>query len=168
MTRSRTARLVAVAALLSAATACSDSTTPYSPTAPPPPPVAPAGPPAVVSSGFPALERAGDIYAEVGAPYSYPASLQFHGGSIVSRLVLYRDRRFELQFSSARFGFFAYGGSYVRTGASIDFSWDGWSTAGPWGATGTVHDAVVHLGYNQVMQLTDFVDGDYALVPGTP
>jgi hypothetical protein len=157
----------ALAALLGLAAACADVTPPAAPYAIPP--AAPPGPAAAPpGAGFPELARAGDVYAEAGTPYGDLATRQFHGGALTSRLVLYRDGTFGLQFSSARFGPFEYGGSYVRSGASITFGWAGWSTAGPWGATATVRGDTLRVEYNDIMRLTDFVDGDYVRVAGTP
>ena len=158
-----------VAALLLLAAACADSTAPANrPPAPataPPAPVPVATVPPAAAPGFPVLQRAGVTYTEVDAPYGYPGSTQYHGGQLESRFVLYDDGRFALQFSSPRFGFFEYGGWYERTGSQITFGWDGWSLAGPWGATGTLRGDTLHVAYNSVMQLTDFVDGDYVREP---
>jgi hypothetical protein len=158
----RTAALVATVALLIGAVGCEDVVTTPSQSRPPsaPPTSPPAGP--VASGGsFPDLVRAGEIYGELGAPYGYPASLQYHDGILASRFVLYRDSTFGLQFSSGRFGFFEYRGSFVRTDSSITFNWEGWSTAGPWGATAKIRGDTLHVVYNAIMMLTDFVDADY-------
>jgi hypothetical protein len=160
------------ALLLLLSAACSDSTAPVgrsvvpSTSSPTPAPVATV--PTAAAPDFPALQRPGVVYAEVGAPYGDPASTQFHGGQLASRFVFYDDGRSGLQFSSPRFGFFEYGGSYARTDAQVAFVWDGWSTAGPWGATGTLRGDTLHVTYNLVMQLSDFVDGDYVRVRVAP
>ena len=85
----------------------------------------------------------------------------------IARYVFYADGTFGLQFSSARAGFFEYRGRYTRTDARITFDWDGWSIAGPWGATGTLSGDTLRVEYNTIMQATDFVDGMYVRVPGT-
>jgi hypothetical protein len=49
----------------------------------------------------------------------------------------------------------------------ITFDWEGWSAAGPWGATGSIRGDSLTVEYNLIMQLTDFEDAVYALVPST-
>jgi hypothetical protein len=49
----------------------------------------------------------------------------------------------------------------------ITFEWEGWSVAGPWGATATISDDSLSVEYNLIMQLTDFEDAVYVLVPST-
>ncbi len=55
-----------------------------------------------------------------------------------SRFVLYDNGAFELQYV----GLGEYRGGYTEANGVINFQWEGWSTAGPWGATGTV--MVIH------------------------
>jgi hypothetical protein len=158
-------------ALLVLSAACADSTGPARSTGPytsPPPSVPVATVPAAPTPDFPTPQRPGVIYTEAGAPYGYAGSTQFHGGLLTSRFVFYEDGRFGLQFSSPRFGFFEYGGTYARAGSQITFGWDGWSVAGPWGATGTVRGDTLHVAYNIIMQMSDFVDGDYVRASATP
>jgi hypothetical protein len=157
-----------LAALLVLSAACADSTAPTRSNGPytPPPPLPVATVPK--APDYPSPQREGVIYTEVGAPYGYPGSTQFHGGVPTSRFVFYDDGRFGLQFSSPRFGFFEYGGTYARAGSQITFGWDGWSIAGPWGASGTLRGDTLHVSYNTIMQLSDFIDGDYVRTPATP
>jgi hypothetical protein len=75
--------------------------------------------------------------------------------------VLYDDSTFALEFYDPRIGPFAYGGRYTRTNSQITFSWDGWSTAGPWGAQGTLRGDSLKVTYNLVMTWSDFIDGTY-------
>ena len=70
----------------------------------------------------------------VGSDAIYAMYEPFHQSKVGSRYVLYDDNSFELQFVSARFGFFKYTGRVSRTDSRVTFDWDGWSTAGPWGA----------------------------------
>jgi hypothetical protein len=125
------------------------------------PPVTP--PPVPVSPGFPALSRAGEIY--LGAEEIYDVIAAYHGGKVVSRYVLYADSTFGLQFSSLRFGFFEYTGRFSRADTRITFDWDGWSSAGKWGATGTLQGDKLDVSYNYIMWMTDFMDGVYVRVP---
>ena len=79
-----------------------------------------------------------------------------------SRYVLREDSTFELQYETQTWGDFAYTGRYSLSGSIITFDWDGWSTAGPWGATGTLLGDSLVVEYNIIMQLSDFEDGVYA------
>ena len=54
-----------------------------------------------------------------------------------------------------------YKGWYAQTNNSVSFTWEGWSTAGPWGANGTLRGDTLTVGYNPVMSLTDFEDAVY-------
>ena len=121
-----------------------------------PPPSTPSPPP---RPAFPGLAKPGVIYVEADAIYAYSAA--FHNGLIGSRFVFYDDDSFELQFVSGRFGFFTYTGRIRREDTRIAFDWDGWSTAGPWGAVGTVRGDSLRVEYNLIMQHSDFVDGVY-------
>ena len=127
---------------------------PSTPSTPPAPPV------------FPGLAKPGTIYVEAGAIYAYSAP--FHNSLISSRYVFYEDDSFELQFISGRFGFFKYTGRIRREDTRITFEWDGWSTAGPWGAVGTLRGDTMRVEYNLIMQHSDFVDGVYARAASTP
>ena len=74
-------------ALLVLAAACADSTAPARSTGPytsPPPPVPVATVPTAPTPDFPTPPRPGVIYAEVGAPYGYAGSTQYHGGLLAS------------------------------------------------------------------------------------
>jgi hypothetical protein len=78
-----------------------------------------------------------------------------------SRLVLYDNGAFELQFPTIGPG--GYRGGYTVTNDVISFEWEGWSTAGPWAATGTITGESIAIQYNLIMQMTDFEDAVYAL-----
>jgi hypothetical protein len=88
---------------------------------------------------------------------TYPVS----GGTWASRYVLYPDGTFALQFGGPGL---QYRGRYTESNSVIVFDWDGWSTAGPWGATGTLDGDIMTVRYNLVMMLTDFEDGAYRLI----
>ncbi|MGH7711628.1 MAG: hypothetical protein ACREOG_10100 [Gemmatimonadaceae bacterium] len=158
--------LLAAAPLLLAG--CEDSTQPVELPSRPlsPPPAVPLPPPVQAAPGFPALTRAGEIY--MGAEDIYDFFASYHGGKLVSRFVFYADSTFGLQFSSLRFGFFEYGGRFTRADSIISFDWDGWSSAGKWGATGTLRGDELSVKYNIIMALTDFIDGVYLRVRATP
>jgi len=46
----------------------------------------------------------------------------------------------------------------------MNFQWEGWSTTGPWGPTGTVNGNSLTVQYNAVMEWSDFEDAVYALM----
>jgi hypothetical protein len=149
----------ALALLFLVSTGCGDatrSTRPpiQSPSPPPPPASAPA---------FPSLTRPGVIY--LGDPSIYDAYISYHWSKIATRFVFYQDSTFALQFSSQRWSFFEYNGRFTRRDSLITFDWDGWSVAGPWGASGTLKGDSLTVAYNLIMQLTDFIDGVYVRKP---
>jgi len=75
-----------------------------------------------------------------------------------SRFVLYDNGAFALQYPSLGG---EYRGGYTEANGVITFAWEGWSTAGPWGATATLKDGSLTVQYNFIMQLTDFEDAVY-------
>jgi hypothetical protein len=79
-----------------------------------------------------------------------------------SRFVLYDDGGFALQYGG---NIPDYRGGYKTTNGAIVFEWEGSSTAGSWGATGTLKGSVLTVQYNLIMQLSDFEDAVYALTP---
>lgn len=117
----------------------------------PAPPFEPGVPPP-----FPAVTRAARVYVLA----QYP-SYSYHGGPLASRYVLYDDGAFGLQYASPRFGNFEYRGTYTESSGEVDFQWEGWSAAGPWGATAKITEESLTVRYNLIMQLTDFEDGVY-------
>ena len=83
-----------------------------------------------------------------------------------SRFVLYDNGTFELQLAEPGSGrIFAYTGRYSEGSSVVTFDWDGWSSAGPWGATATLDGKSLAVQYNVIMQLTDFDNAVYVLVP---
>lgn len=78
-----------------------------------------------------------------------------------SRLVLYDNGAFVLQYPIL--GAVGYRGGYTEVNGVITFEWEGWSSAGPWGATGALQGDSLTMQYNLIMQMTDFEDGVYAL-----
>lgn len=161
--------LILLAVLIGSSAGCSDSMAPTAPipplpsapTAPsaPTPPATPTTPVALPS--FPALTRPGTVYHAADAElYS-----SWVGYAMDSRYVLHADGTFVMQFVSTRWGCVGYTGRYTRAGSEITFDWDGWSIAGPWGATGTLDGDALTVRYNLIMALSDFVDGVYTRVP---
>ncbi len=53
---------------------------------------------------------------------------------------------------------------HTEANGVMNFQWEGWSTAGPWGATGTVNGNSLTVQYNAVMEWSDFEDAVYALM----
>jgi ABC-type transport system substrate-binding protein len=79
-----------------------------------------------------------------------------------SRFVLYDNGAFVLQYVGLGI---QYRGGYTEAKGAIAFEWEGWSTAGPWGATATVKGDSLTVQYNVIMQLTDFEDAVYTATP---
>jgi hypothetical protein len=105
-------------------------------------------PPATVGvpPAFPAVKRSARIYVALDS------------SPLPSRYVLYDDGTFVLQYSRANL---EYRGTYHEAYGAIAFEWEGWSVAGPWGATGSLSDDALAVRYNLIMQLSDFEDGLY-------
>lgn len=111
---------------------------------------------------FPRYSGTGVIYQGDDSIYAFFDS--YHG-KLRSRYILEDNGTFRLQFSSLNYGFFEYPGKYSRTKLQITFEFEGWSSAGPWVALGDLSGATMRVRYNLVMNLSDFIDGDYVLVP---
>lgn len=79
-----------------------------------------------------------------------------------SRLVLYENGAFALQY--VKLGF-EYRGKYSEANGVVTFEWKDSNYSAPWGATGTVKDGTLTVRYNVSMQLSDFEDAVYALIP---
>jgi ABC-type transport system substrate-binding protein len=150
-----TVRRGAVIVLLVLSAACSSSA-PTSPTGTSQPPALPSpapGPP----TGFPPLTGPSHTFV-FGRELSYPVS----NYTRQSRFVLYDNGAFVLQYV----GLVAdYRGGYTEANGVISFEWEGWSVAGPWGATGTIRGDTLTVEYNLIMQLTDFENAVYTLMP---
>jgi hypothetical protein len=96
--------------------------------------------------------------------FAFDRELEYHVAAYTaqSRFVLYDDRRFALQFRGGDSG---YAGKYAEKAGTVSLEWDGWSAAGPWGATGTLTGDSLIVRYNTIMLLTDFEDAVYKLKP---
>ena len=90
---------------------------------------------------------------------SYPVS----DSTKRSRFVLYDNSAFVLQVGGAAGSSNGYRGRYTDANGVVTFEWEGWSAAGPWGATGTLTGDALTVRYNVIMQLTDFEDAVYVL-----
>ena len=77
-----------------------------------------------------------------------------------SRFVLYDTGGFALQYASLGG---EYRGGYTEANGVITFAWEGWSTAGPWLATGTLKGGSLTVQYNFIMMMSDFEDAVYRL-----
>ena len=77
-----------------------------------------------------------------------------------SRFVLYDDGAFVLRYQGLGL---EYRGGYTESNGVIVFDWEGWSSAGAWGATGTLKGDTLTVRYNTIMALTDFEDASYVL-----
>jgi hypothetical protein len=108
--------------------------------------------------GFPALSKPGTIFLEASSVYARPNK------PAESRYVLYDDGTHALQLSTYPQAM-EFTGRWTRTDSIVQFEWDGWSTAGPWGATGTLRGNELAVRYNVIMMLTDFEDATYLRTP---
>ena len=142
----------AVVVLLVFVTACGSST-PTSPTGTNPLSVVP--PPARV---FPPLSGPSRTFI-----FARELSYSVSAYTRTSRFVLYDNGAFVLQYPSLGEG--GYRGGYQEANGVITFEWEGWSVAGPWGATGTLNGDSLTVQYNEIMQLTDFEAALYVLMP---
>ena len=113
-------------------------------------------------SPFPPVTRPARVYVFAATP-SYSAS----EWTLHSRYVLYDDGTFGLQYERSR-GSFEYRGTYNESNGAITFQWEGWSTAGPWGATATISGEELTVRYNLIMQLSDFEDAVYRRTSTAP
>jgi hypothetical protein len=151
-----TVRRGAAVLLIALLTACGSSG-PTSPTVTPQPSSLPA-PTAPPTRTFPPLSGPSRTFV-FDRELSYPVQDYTRKSSFV----LYDNGAFVLRFTGPG----EYRGGYTVANGVITFEWEGWSTAGPWGATGTIRDDSLRVEYNFIMQLTDFEDAVYALVPST-
>ena len=140
--------------LIVLSTSCTDPTRPVMSTGPAPAPA------------FPDLGRPAVVY--VGEEGLYDMFAGYHASRLASRFVFFDDNTFELQFVGQRFGFFKYRGRVTRADGRFLFDWDGSSTAGSWGAIGTVRGDSLRVEYSLMMQMSDFIDGVYVRTPATP
>jgi len=150
-----TLRYGIAAALLALAASCERSPVAPSPTSERSNPIdTPANTPA-----WPPVLTPARVYVGPDEP-----ATTYHGSPLASRFVLHDDGSFALPYSSARHQFFAYQGTYREANGAVIFDWEGWSAAGPWGATATITDEALDVRYNLIMQLSDFVDKVYRRV----
>lgn len=104
------------------------------------------------ATGFPPAPADADVYVAESTSST----------GAVSRYVIYGNGRFELQYVSAHWGYFAYAGSFTRTQSpqGFAFRFDGDPR---WQATGVLNGERLTITYNLVMLLSDFEDGVYVL-----
>jgi hypothetical protein len=97
--------------------------------------------------------------------FAFDRELSYHVSDYTkkSRFVLYDNGAFVLQYQSLGEG--GYRGGYEDANGVVAFAWEGWSVAGPWGATGTLKGDSLTVQYNQIMQWTDFEDAVYVRIP---
>jgi hypothetical protein len=145
-----------VVVLLVLVAACGSSG-PTSPTGTNPPSVfpPPTSPPATV---FPPLSGPSRTFV-----FDRELSYRVSDYTRHSRFVLYDNGAFVLRFPSLGEG--GYRGGYTDANGVITFEWEGWSLAGPWGATGTLKGDSLTVQYNEVMLFTDFEAALYVLMP---
>ena len=82
----------------------------------------------------------------------------------LSQYELREDRSFDLHYLTGMAG--SYSGTYSLAGSELTFNFAGWSSAGPWQATGTLDGDTLTVEYNIIMWLSDFRPGTYVLDAG--
>jgi hypothetical protein len=152
-----TVRRSAVVVFLAFAVACGRSgptspSGPSQPTAPPSSPTPPQGP------NLPPLSGPSRTFI-----FDRELSYRVSDYTRHSRFVLYDNGAFVLQFPSLGEG--GARGEYQDANGDIMFDWEGWSSAGAWGASGTLNGGSLTVKYNEIMHLTDFEDAVYVLMP---
>jgi hypothetical protein len=78
-----------------------------------------------------------------------------------SRLVIFDNGAFLLQYVSL--GGDGYRGGYTEANGVMNFEWEGFSTAGAFGATGTLKGNSLTVDYTGLMEISDFEDAVYVL-----
>jgi hypothetical protein len=154
------ARVWVLAVLAVCVSACSSPESRFTAPTPTPPPVA-AAPPAPAPAPqppplpFPPPSGPSRVY-----DFASPLTRIVADYTRASRYVLYDNGAFELQYY--RLGG-SYRGRYEQTETAVTFHWEGWSSAGAWGASGSLDGDMLTVRYNFIMQLTDFEDAVYQL-----
>jgi hypothetical protein len=110
--------------------------------------------PAPSPGNFPPLSGGSRTFA-----FNHELTYRLRDYTRQSRFVLYDNGAFVLQYASLGG---EYRGAYTESNGVITFQWEGSSTAGAWGATGTLKDGSLTVQYNLIMQLSDFEDAVYA------
>ena len=123
------------------------------------------------NSGTPNLSPVNDtdqVYYFL-SPSTYPVVCDNFYCTPRSRYIFRRDGSFVLQFDqyggNEYLSGIQYGGRYTKTLDSLSFKWEGWSTAGPWEASGTLKGDILTVKYNMVMTMCDFEDAKYLRKP---
>jgi hypothetical protein len=150
-------RCGALVTLLVLSTACGGSgpTSPSVRSEPTPVP----GPTPQPAPNFPPLSGPSQIFI-----FDHQLSYSVRDYTQQSRFVLYDNGAFVLQYAICNCGG-AYQGRYTEANGVITFEWEGWSTAGPWGATGTLKGDTLTVQYNLIMAMSDFEDAVYLRTP---
>jgi hypothetical protein len=146
----RRLRLTMSAALLVSCAACG-SHPQTGPTAPSDPHLV-----TVPRSDFPGVTGSARIFTFT-RELSYPV----RSWTRDSRFVLYDNGGFALQYLAVG----EYRGTYEEQNGTVTFRWEGWSIAGPWGATGTIAGDSLTVRYNEIMELSDFENAVYTRTP---
>jgi hypothetical protein len=141
----------AVLVLLLVLSAACGSSGPVSPTAPSPSPTPPS--PTQPPARFPPVSGPSRTFT-----FDHELAYRVSDYTKQSRFVLYDNGAFVLQYVGLGG---EYRGGYTNANGAITFEWEGWSSAGPWGATGAVNGDALTIRYNLIMQLTDFEDAVY-------
>ena len=150
---SHSVRFAALLAIVAVMTGC-DRALPSAPTRTIPQSL----PPAPAPAPFPVEGARVFVYASArGAVMPY---------TLASRFVLHDNGTFALQYLSGSQGSNEYRGTYTEVDGLVTFHWEGWSTAGSWGATGVLTGDSLAVTFNMIMLLSDFENATYTLASG--
>jgi hypothetical protein len=116
----------------------------------------------------PASGNTPQLVSEAATPGTYervtphfPETVQYHGGSLESRLVVERDGTFALEYDSANWGRFSYAGTYAREGDWYVLDFEDWSAAGSWLARASFAGSCAEVDFNVLMELSGFESGRF-------
>ena len=144
------------------ASACADPLTGPGPIPPPaatpapaPPPPPPPSPP-LSGVEFPPVPRPARVFGSPTPLLPYPLT----SITQASRVLLYDDRTFGVQYLPEIGPAFEFTGAYTESGAQIEFRFDRWPSGS---AVGSLSDNSLTITYNLYLHLTDFEDAVYTL-----
>jgi hypothetical protein len=116
----------------------------------------------------PVLPSPTDFFPPLSGPwrtfvFAHELSDPVSGITKTSRFVLYDNGAFVLQYLSL--GDTGFRGRYTRANDVLTFQFEASNVNAPWEATGFLKDSSLTVQYNGIMQLNDFENAVYVLMP---
>jgi len=145
--------------------ACADPLTGPGPIPPPtaspapaPPPPSPPSPPSPPISGveFPPVLRPARVFGSPTPLLQFPLT----SITLASRVLLYDDRTFGVQYVPEIGPAFEFTGAYTESGGQIEFTFDRWPRGS---AVGSLSDHSLTIRYNLHLHMADFEDAIFTL-----